>query len=303
VKVIIPVGYASSFFLSMKKSDLSEGLTVPLADFSTLKIASNKADSIRLADKIGVPVPKTYLLRDISDLEGLGYCRFPMVVKGSIEGGCVRYVNNFQDLKAKFQEILELQGVPPLVQEFIHGDGYGFFALYNHGNPRAVFMHRRIRELYPLGGPSTCAESVYDPVLMEYGLRILKALNWHGIAMVEFKKDSRDGTYRLMEINPKFWGSLDLAITSGVDFPFLLYKMAVDGDVRPVFSYKVGVKFMWPFPDDFQHVLNAKQDVKCFLRDFLDLRVNKNLDIRDLNPSLYTIMNGLSFLGSKLTGR
>lgn len=87
-------------------------------------------------------------------------------------------------------------------------------------------MHKRIRELYTMGGPSTCAISVYDPKLLDYGLKILGALNWHGIAMVEFKKDSKDGTFKLMEINPKFWGSLDLAIASGIDFPYLLYKMA-----------------------------------------------------------------------------
>lgn len=67
-------------------------------------------------------------------------------------------------------------------------------------------MHKRMRE-YPItGGSSTAAESMYDPELRDLGLTLLKALDWHGVAMVEFKKDSRDGKYKLMEINPKFWG-------------------------------------------------------------------------------------------------
>jgi predicted ATP-grasp superfamily ATP-dependent carboligase len=78
-------------------------------------------------------------------------------------------------------------------------------------------MHRRIRE-YPItGGASTAAESFYDPALRDLRLTLLRALNWHGVAMVEFKKDQRDGTHKL--INAKFWGSLDLAIAAGVDFP------------------------------------------------------------------------------------
>ena len=97
-------------------------------------------------------------------------------------------------------------------------------------------MHRRIRERLVMGGPSTCAESVYDSKLLDYGLRVLKNLKWHGVAMVEFKKDSIDGEFKLMEINPKFWGSLDLAIASGVDFPYLLYNMTIRWRYKPCFS-------------------------------------------------------------------
>jgi predicted ATP-grasp superfamily ATP-dependent carboligase len=71
---------------------------------------------------------------------------------------------------------------------------------------------------------------------------LLKSLNWHGIAEVEFRVDLRDGIPKLMEINPRFWGSLEVAVRSGVDFPYLLYRIAMDGDVNTVSSYKVGVK-------------------------------------------------------------
>jgi predicted ATP-grasp superfamily ATP-dependent carboligase len=163
-------------------------------------------------------------------------------------------------------------------------------------------MHKRIRELYVMGGPSTCAESVYDSKLMDYGLRILKALKWHGVAMVEFKKDSTDGTFKLMEINPKFWGSLDLAIASSVNFPYLLYKMTIDGDVSPTFSYKNNVKFVWPFPDDLIHALNKPQDLKYFLSDLFNPCVNKNISINDLCPILFPVIKGISIVTSKFIG-
>src|SRR5262249_40991218 len=90
------------------------------------------------------------------------------------------------------------------------------------------------------------SESVaLDPPLLDHAERILEALKWHGVAMVEFKRDARDGVSKLLEINGRFWGSLQLAVDSGVDFPYLLYRQAVDGDIDPVFSYRVGVRLRW----------------------------------------------------------
>ena len=247
-RIVVPVGYTTTFFLSMKRDVLGQDIVVPLADFQSLKVAANKGDSVLLAQKLGVPVPKTIIVGRFSELEDVNIPSYPVVVKGAIEGGCIRHAYSKQDLKAKFEEVSYLQGCLPLIQEFISGDGYGFFALFNHGEPRAIFMHKRLRERFVMGGPSTCAESVYDSKLLDYGLRILKALKWHGVAMVEFKKDSVDGEFKLMEINPKFWGSLDLGIASGVDFPYLLYRMVEDGDVHPVFHIPQVSNFSGLFP-------------------------------------------------------
>ena len=300
-KVIIPVGYDATFSLSMKKKALGGDLKIPVADFSSMKIAGNKHDTILLAEKMGIPIPKTMSLPHLSDLDVfLKNINYPIVVKGLYESGFVRYAYSKKDLKEKVAEIYESQRVPPLLQEFVKGEGYGFFALFNHGKPKAIFMHRRIRERPATGGPSTCAESVYIPKLMDYGLKMLKALKWHGVAMVEFRKDSRDGTFKLMEINPKFWGSLDLAIASGVDFPYLLYKMAMDGDVNPVFSYKLGVRFMWPF-SDLLRILEKPQHLKYFFSDLLNPHVAKNININDLDPNFFLLAKPTLHITSKFT--
>jgi len=296
---IIPVGYVTTFFLSMKKDSIDCNAKIPIADFPLLKIAASKKDSILLAKELGVPTPITFFPSNSSELMDLKIESYPVVVKAVYESGFVRYAYNKQDLKEKFEEIYKLQGVPPLVQEFIKGVGYGFFALFNQGKPRAIFMHKRVRERYVIGGPSTCAESVFVPELMNYGIRILKALDWHGVAMVEFRRDFNDGKFKLMEINPKFWGSLDLAIASGVDFPHLLYKMVIEGDVNPVFNYKVGLRFMWPLPDDLLRTLNNLTSVKSFLSDLLNPYVKKNIVLTDLKPTLSLIRDGISLIISK----
>jgi predicted ATP-grasp superfamily ATP-dependent carboligase len=90
---------------------------------------------------------------------------------------------------------------------------------------------------------------------VELGTRLLKALGWYGIAMVEFKFDPRDNIPKLMEINPRFWGSLSLPIASGVDFPYLLCKMAIDGDIDIPPVYKSGIKSRWLFYGDIKYLI------------------------------------------------
>ena len=87
-----------------------------------------------------------------------------------------------------------------------------------------------------------------NPTLLAHARALLDAVAWHGIAMVEFKV-AEDGTPYLMEINTRFWGSLQLAIDAGVDFPWLLYNLACDKPVLPVEGYKIGCRLRWVLGD------------------------------------------------------
>jgi predicted ATP-grasp superfamily ATP-dependent carboligase len=92
-----------------------------------------------------------------------------------------------------------------------------------------------------------------------YSETLLKALDWHGIAEVEYRLDSRDNMPKLMEINPRFWGSLCVAIKAGVDFPYMLYRMSMDGDTKSTFSYKTGVKGRY-LEQDFLYIVSMFRD-------------------------------------------
>ena len=275
IDVILPIGYLASTVLSRHKAEF-EGLTkLPVADYSFMKIASDKDRTMKFAASLGIKVPQMYAGKD-------DVASFPVVVKGLMESGKVSYANSYQDLSR-----LNLEN--SLIQEYIPGEGYGFFALFNLGKPRAIFMHKRVREYPMTGGPSTLAESIYDEELKRQGLLLLEALNWHGVAMVEFKKDSRDNEFKLMEINPKFWGSLDLATASGVDFPYLTAKMAMEGDIEPLFAYKTGVRFRWLFPDDTMHLFSNPGCLGTFLRDFFDNDTQTNIWPGDILPNLLQV--------------
>ena len=129
----------------------------------------------------------------------------------------------------------------PIIQEYIKGDGYGVSMLFNNGEPRAKCTHRRLRE-YPItGGPSTLRVSVNHPAMEKIARDLLEHYDWHGLAMVEFKIRDSDKKPVLIEVNPRMWGSINQSILAGVNFPYLLYTMAMEGDVKPVFSHATGV--------------------------------------------------------------
>ncbi len=275
VDVILPIGYLACTALSRHKEEFDGLVKIPVADYSAMKIAGDKDLTMKFAASQGIAMPNLYR-------NGEDVASYPVVVKGLIESGKISYANSPQELS-------DLNPEGALIQEYIPGEGYGFFALFNQGRPRAIFMHKRIRE-YPItGGPSTVAESIYDEELKRQGIRLLEALKWHGVAMVEFKKDSRDGEFKLMEINPKFWGSLDLATASGVDFPYLAARMAVEGDIEPQYTYNTGIRFRWLFPDDTLHLFANPGSAGAYIRDFFDKDTKSNIVPGDILPNLLQV--------------
>jgi predicted ATP-grasp superfamily ATP-dependent carboligase len=119
---------------------------------------------------------------------------------------------------------------PVLVQERVEGEGVGVFVLVWDGVLQAVVGHRRIREKPPSGGVSVMRESTtVEPVLLERSLGLLRDLGWeNGVAMVEYKVDPKSGQTWLMEINGRFWGSLQMAVDAGVDFPPSFFSALVE---------------------------------------------------------------------------
>jgi predicted ATP-grasp superfamily ATP-dependent carboligase len=137
-----------------------------------------------------------------------------------------------------------------LIQEKIEGEGRGVFLLVWNGKLKAAFCHRRLREKPPWGGVSVYRESLpLDQAMVERSFALLQAMEWQGVAMLEFKMDRRDGVAKLMEMNPRFWGSLQLATDAGMNFPLLLYRLACGENVPPQFEYRSGMKSRWLLGD------------------------------------------------------
>jgi len=224
----------------------------------------DKGQVVKLAMELGLAVPKTYFLDSIADIEKINAeLTYPIVIKPRqskylldsrwLDCG-VDYAYSLDDLRTKLQRVDK--SIPlPILQERVKGPGEGTFVLYNHGKLKSIFFHKRLREKPLSGGVSVLRESIaIDSAMREYSETLLNALGWHGVAMVEFKLDERDNKPKIMEINTRFWGSLQLAIDSGIDFPAMLYRMIMNGDIPDKFDYEVGVQSRWEL-GDVDHLL------------------------------------------------
>lgn len=152
------------------------------------------------------------------------------------------------------------QAWPLLVQRRLVGEGLGVFVLRWNNRVLATFAHRRLREKPPSGGVSVLSESApRDAELEARAIALLEALEWNGVAMVEFKRDDEaGGRPTLMEINGRFWGSVQLAIDAGVNFPVLLASAAMGAPAEPVRSWDVGRRLRWVL-GDVDHLLIASK--------------------------------------------
>ncbi|MCI0712813.1 MAG: ATP-grasp domain-containing protein [Chloroflexi bacterium] len=219
-----------------------------------LDIVTDKLKTLQLATSQNVPVPHTTMLHSVADARAISdKLHWPVVLKPlrsrlytSGEGIEVFKVCYAQDKEDLFSQMALFEGrCAVLLQEYHAGDGYGVELLMCEGQPICAFQHKRLHEVPITGGASSLRESVeLDPVLYEHSIRMLAALNWTGVAMVEFKV-SEDGP-RLMEINGRVWGSLPLAVHSGMDFPTHLAELYLSDSfsvpTEPDTQYRVGIR-------------------------------------------------------------
>ena len=221
-----------------------------------LEYALDKAKTVELARRVGVPVPRTANGADRDELlQRARVLRFPVAVKpqGNPLHAATAHRMDFKVLYARGADELEriLQGIGPqvtypLVQEYARGTGVCVAALCRAGDPLALVAYSRDRETPLSGGVSVLRTTIaLDPLLRDYVERLLRAIEWHGVAMVEFKHDAATGEYTLMEINGRFQASTALSLDAGVNLPYMAACLYTGRPVPRVESYAVGVRERW----------------------------------------------------------
>ncbi len=229
---------------------------LPFSNFKTLLDLSNKTELTQLAQRLGVPVPFSQYCETPDDINWTDVS-FPCVLKPAlskvlVENRWLETQVHIVDTQRQMEQLLTekeyLKYYPFMVQQYIDGQGAGIFCYYQQGQAKAFFAHKRLREKPPSGGVSVLSESApVNPLMKQHAKALLDNVNWHGAAMVEFKVAS-DGTPYLMEINTRLWGSLQLSIDAGVNFPALLF----DGEYKPlepVTGFNEGVQLRWLLGD------------------------------------------------------
>ncbi len=250
-----PMTEVTSQLLVMHANELPNCI-LPFASIETINALADKWLLTKLAAKLKVPHPQTLYFAKADQLDVKTVVDYPVVIKPCmskiwLEDRWLASAVHVANSEAELVELLEHDYLqyPFMLQEFIPGNGAGVFALYDNGTPVTYFAHRRLREKPPSGGVSVLSESrLPDQKLKDYSEKLLKAVNWHGVAMVEYRVTAEGQPY-LMEVNTRFWGSLQLAIDAGVDFPNLLFEVASGERVEVVGDYQIGRRLRWLLGD------------------------------------------------------
>ncbi len=253
--VVLPIAEQSLLAILPVRARLSPAI-VPFPDAAAFRAVTDKERLLKEASRLGIAIPSQEVLRDVDAVSSidLSRLRYPIVIKparsvGERAGVRARFSVAYAADAAELQR--ELRALPPaafplLLQQRVVGPGTGIFLLLWDGKLKAQFAHERLCEKPPSGGESVYRESVaIDEELRNRSMALLERFGWCGVAMVEYKRDSATGQPYLMEVNGRFWGSLQLAIDSGVDFPRLLVDCVLGDQSQQLPSYRLGVRSRW----------------------------------------------------------
>lgn len=295
VNAVFPMSDLAMHIISPAKGQFESHVHVPIPSAEDFDFVSDKYRLTQFAIDHGVPVPDTIFVPDgdvervIAEIE-----EFPVVVKPGcslvLERGrwaktSVRYAGSREELLRVYRDHPYLKR-PSMIQRRIVGEGCGLFLLMDKGKLLGLFGHRRLRERPPSGGVSVLRESIVpSKQMVDSALALMAHVRWNGVAMVEFKQDVETKVPYLMEINGRFWGSLQLAIDAGINFPLLLLKAAMGKpEAVPSEGYRVGVRSRWVL-GDLDHLL---------------MRIFKNDQVKQLSPGMQskwrTVLSFLNFM-------
>jgi predicted ATP-grasp superfamily ATP-dependent carboligase len=265
IDVLLPVTDLTTRQVVSQQARLKARTAFAVPPPEAFDLASDKARIVERAQRSGIPVPRTILVDGLDAFEAaVSHVSYPAVVKPARSrmltdegwiGTTVQYASSEQALRQIYRDTPYLHESSSLIQERVVGPGVGLFALFDRGALVTAFAHRRLREKPPSGGVSVLRESIpLDRRLVRDAVTLLGPLGWHGVAMLEYKHERASGQHVLMEVNGRFWGSLQLAIDAGVDFPALMCELAQGERPAVPDRYRIGVKSRWLL-GDLDHLL------------------------------------------------
>jgi predicted ATP-grasp superfamily ATP-dependent carboligase len=269
-----------------------------------VKRVVNKPKTFEIAKHLGLPLPHQYIVNSFSELIRLkDTLRFPLVVKGRDKSNMGRirfrqnfkvyFCRNFKEIELLFSE--KKFATHHIIQEYCTGDDVAIGMLMHKGKPLAIMQDRRLRQIH--GRSILAVTEDVDPELAEWSVKLLRALEWEGIAMVEFKQDRSKRKVKFLEVNGRYWGTIPLSVHAGVDFPFYEWQLAHGQMPSVPSSYKPGIRTRW-IVGDMQRLFKVFQEPervavprpsrwKELFRFFGDFKLSTRIvlwDVRDPLP-------------------
>jgi D-aspartate ligase len=274
--VLYPTRDETVAALSKYREQLEEVFRVPTPSWDSIKWLWDKRNTYQLAEKLGIPTPRTWYTRDVKDLDAVD--SFPVALKPAVKEHFIYSTkdkawraDSVKQLRELFQEASRF--VPAgeiMVQDLIPGDGacqYAYCSLFKDGRSLAsVVTCRRRQHPHEFGRASTYVETIELPLLEDYAQRFLRAIDYYGLVEVEFKRDPRDGNYRLLDVNGRTWGYHTIGRRAGVDFPYLLFADQMKHTAEPT-KGKAGIRWirlLTDVPSGIASIFQRRLDLQAF---------------------------------------
>jgi predicted ATP-grasp superfamily ATP-dependent carboligase len=295
---VIPFGLMAFHAMSSKKEELEKLSCMMIPDFEALKTANDKLKASKLCLELGLDTPALFSDYEESDVNAIANeVRYPVAIKarggsGVAEG--LRFARNKEELLEAYRVITsnEAHGAynpeNPLIQEFVPGYIHDACTLTKDGEVQNVLTQVR-QIMYPVtGGVGAVNITTNEPELRKKAITLLEGIGWNGPAQVEFKLDPRDGKYKFIELNPKLWGTLDLSIKAGMNFPLMIRDLCMGKKIEKMKSYRVGTRYIFGYRQYYM----ARQELKLLgkketiYKDFPYTKTYRDFDWRDPMPDI-----------------
>jgi predicted ATP-grasp superfamily ATP-dependent carboligase len=281
--VLMPSDDATLIPVSRHKEELACHYRVSAADWPVIETCIHKQYTYQLADRLGVPCPRTRIPE--SGEEAQEFARqigFPCLLKPCVGHQYfehfrrkMEFVNTPDELRRVYRDA-ESVAAKMMIQEFIPGGdtaGVNYNSFFIDGEPQVEVTAEKVRLSPPRLGFPRVVVSKRIPAILEPARTLLRGLSYTGFSCMEFKKDARDGIYKLMEINARQNLSTPLSVRSGVNFPYLTYHHLLSGE-RPIShpDFQEGVYWIDAGKDLLESIKSFRQEHYTFtqyLRPYL----------------------------------
>jgi len=297
--VLIAAGDQDMRMIAQNHALLSQHFRVATLDWDTIQWVYDKRLTYQRAAELGMDFPASYHPRSPDEIARID-CRFPVILKPAFRKGEDEFsrakawkADDREQLLALYKRAAALVGNDAIiVQEWIPGGGesqYSYAGLWQRGEPVVSLVARRRRQ-HPIdfGRSSTYVESIEQSEVEELACRFLKSLSYTGVVEVEFKHDRRDGHYKLLDVNGRFWTWNGLGALAGVDFPYLAWRQALGETVSPGRA-RPGVAWMHASRDvmaAYEEFANGALTVGEYLASFTKPLAFANFAFDDPMPAI-----------------
>jgi len=283
---------------SRYRAELKEFFTVTTGAWESVQWAWDKNKTYELAETLGIPFPRTFNPKGANELASLN-SRLPLAIKPAIKENFF-YATGAKAWRAETPDQLrhlyeraskQIKAEEILIQEIIPGDGreqYSYCAFVRNGRPHTTLTARRLRQHpYEFGRAATYVETIEAPEIEELSERFLSAINYHGIVEIEYKRDPRDGKYKLLDVNARAWGFHGIGAGCGVDFPYAVYADLMQLPLEPSRA-KAGVgwlRLITDVPTALSDLMHRRLTLRDYVYSLRAARVESVFDWKDPAPT------------------